>query len=450
MSDQSVLRVANAHGYWGDLPQAAQRQVMAGDIDVLTLEYLAEVTMGILARQMQRDSGKGYVSDVVEHLEPVLTTCYEKDIPVVTSAGGLNPEGCGHEISSIQHGLGLEGHIAVLLGDDCRDRLAAWRARDVVSASDRQFLRQHQDQIVAANRYFGSRGIAKALNQEAQVVVTGRVTDTSLVLGPAMNHFGWAADDYDQLAAGIVAGHLLECGGQATGGNYSGDWTEIPDLWNLGYPIAELTEDGSLFITKHEDLGGRVSVETVSEQLLYELEDPSAYLTPDVTVDFTDVEIRPAGEDRVEVTGFTGSPPPTTDKVSLVYEDGYQIRGQLVYSGPDALTKSQVAQEILRKRCAEVDAVPERLSFSHPGRDSCHGELANPPGDPDEIVLRLAAVDQDRGVLDQVGRQFMALILSGPPGCTGFGSGRPTPRPILRTHSLTVPRNQDDFRLSWP
>lgn len=437
-----MIRIANGQGFWGDLPQAPARQVRGGEIDVLCLEYLAEVTMGLLARIREKGGGDGYVPDVVDQLEPVIGECLAKDVTVVTSAGGLNPVGCARRLKELIEETGHSGTVAAVTGDDCKDDLERWLEDGEMDEQSQQFLEQHRADILAANRYLGSGGIVDAIDEGADVVVAGRVTDTALVLGPAMAEFDWANDEYDKLARAISAGHLLECGGQATGGNFAGKQS-VPDLESLGFPITEIEADGTVTITKHDDLGGRVTEATVGEQLVYELTDPDEYLTPDVTVDFTGVELNQAGEDRVRVEGISGSAPPPTDKISVVVETGYQVAGHLTYCGPRPIDKAREAERVLRERLEERGATPETLGVETLGYDACHRELSGAEAESmDEVVFRVAASDPDRDTLQEVGKQLMGLILTGPAGATGFSEGRPRPRPVLEHHSVYRDRDQ--------
>ncbi|MFB6356826.1 MAG: acyclic terpene utilization AtuA family protein, partial [bacterium] len=427
-----MFRIANGQGFWGDLPQAPAKQVHGGPIDVLCLEYLAEVTLGILARMKQKDSSGGYIPDFIEQMDELWEECISNNITVVTSAGGINPRACARDVESVLLERGIDADIACVTGDDCMDELTDWLEKEELEPEDQELLENHEDQILAANRYFGSKGLTQAYREGADVIIAGRVTDTSLVLGPAMAELNWSDGDYDSLATGIVAGHILECGGQATGGNFSGNSEEIDDLWNIGFPIAKFNTKGELKITKHESLGGTVNERTVSEQILYKLTDPSAYKTPDVTVDFRNIELEET-DSGVRIRGIEGSPPPSTDKISVLYQDGFQVSGHLTYCGPDPVEKTAKAESILRNRLADIGREPERLEVENVGYNACHRELSSADSNAqDEVLFRVAAHDSSREYLREVGKQLMGLLLTGPPGATGFAEGRPPPPPVIK------------------
>src|SRR6476660_1014209 len=309
---RSTVRVANASGYWGDDPEALARQVRGGEIDYVTLDFLAEITMVILERQRERNADLGYAYDFVRMLEPVLQDVVSRGIKVVANAGGINVPACAARIAAACRAKSLAPSLAIVHGDDLMPRLEELLAAGVPFAhmDDGRPLAAMRDRVVAANAYLGAWPIAEALADGAQIVVTGRVTDAALSLGPLVHEHGWAWDDWDRLAAGVVVGHLLECSGQVAGGNYSGAWWENPAPSRIGFPIAEVDGDGTAVITKPEVAGGMVTFDTVREQLLYEVHDPSRYLSPDVVADFTSLTLEDLGDDRVRVSGTRGAPAP--------------------------------------------------------------------------------------------------------------------------------------------
>src|SRR5215510_7580020 len=295
------IRIAAGQGFWGDLPDAPVRQVEGGPIDYLMLDYLAEVTMSIMQKQRARDPSAGYASDFVTLMKRILATCVERNIKVIANAGGVNVEGCAAAVRDVARELGLRLKIGIVTGDDILDRIDDLIGRGIGlrNMDTGELLATVRDRIQSANAYLGAGPIVQALNQGAQVVISGRATDTGLTLGPMIHEFGWAADDWDRLASGTIAGHIIECGAQCSGGNCQYDWETIPDLANVGFPIAEASSDSTFVITKHEGTGGCVNVPSVKEQLLYEMGDPHEYITPDCVADFTTIRLADDGPDRV-------------------------------------------------------------------------------------------------------------------------------------------------------
>jgi hypothetical protein len=297
------------------------------------------------------------------------------------------------------------------------------------------------DRVMSANVYFGAAPVVEALGRGAQIVITGRTTDTGLTLAPMMHEFGWKPGDWDRLAAGTVAGHILECGGQSSGGNFSADWRAVPDLAHIGFPIAEAAPDGSVVITKHRGTGGLVSVQTVKEQLLYEIGDPAKYITPDCIADFTTIQVAPDGENRVRVTGVRGRPATETYKVSMSFLDGYTASGTLTYAWPEALEKAKAADAILRKRLADLGLGFDEIRTEFLGYNSCHGPLAVPPAEVNEVVLRIGVRGKEYGSVERFGKEIAPLILTGPPSVTGFAGGRPKPSEVIAYWPALIPKS---------
>lgn len=450
MSADRIVRVASGQGFWGDDLDAPRRQVEGGPIDYLMLDYLAEVTMSILQKQKQRDPNLGYARDFVDAIESVLPGVVERGVKVVANAGGVNPEGCGRAVLERIARLGHAGavRVAIVTGDDLLPRLDDLLAagHDLRNMDTREPLSDVRDRVMSANAYLGSEPIVAALGQGAQIVITGRSTDTALTMGPLRHEFGWLDGEWDKLASGIVAGHIIECGAQASGGNCMYGWTEIPDLANVGYPIVEGRADGTFVVTKHAGTGGRVSVQTVTEQLVYEMGDPRSYITPDVIADFTTIRLEPDGEDRVRVSGVLGSPGPDQLKVSIAYSAGYKAVGTLVYAWPEALAKARAADRILRERLDRLGLRFERILTEFVGATATHGELAEPVGDVPEVQFRVGVRGNDRVALERFTREIAPLVLNGPPGVTGFAGGRPKVEevvaywPALIDRSVVTPR----------
>jgi hypothetical protein len=430
-----VIRVASGQGFWGDSLDAPRQQVTGGPVDYLMLDYLAEVTMSILQKQKERDPAMGYARDFIGAIESVLPAIVERGVKVIANAGGVNPVSCANALLAAIAKAGHAGRvkIGIVTGDDLLPRIDALLAEGhaMQNMDTGEPLSTIRDRVMSANAYIGSTPIVQALQQGAQIVVTGRSTDTALTMAPLRHEFGWAADAWDQLAAGIVAGHILECGAQSSGGNCLHDWRTIPDLANIGYPIAEVQADGTFVITKHPGTGGRVSVPSVTEQLVYEMGDPHAYITPDVVADFTSIRVAPDGENRVRVHGITGGPATPFLKVSIAYRAGYKAVGTLVYSWPDALEKAQVADRVLRERLDRLGLRFEHVLTEFVGVNATHGHLAGSSTDAPEVQLRVGVRSDDRASVERFSREIAPLVLNGPPSVTGFAGGRPKVEEVI-------------------
>ena len=430
MSGKRTVRVASGQGFWGDELEAPIRQVEGGPIDYLMLDYLAEVTMSILRKQRSKDTSAGYARDFVSLMERIFRACVERRIRVVSNAGGVNPEGCAQALIDAGQRAGVAGRASVGLvtGDDLMDRLdellaAGHQLRHMESGRP---LAEVRASVQSANVYLGAAPIVEALRLGADVVLTGRAVDAALTYAPLVHEFGWSFDNHDRLAAGVVAGHLNECGAQSTGGNCMAEWWTIPDLANVGFPIVEASPDGSFVVTKHPGSGGIVSRASVSEQLLYEIGDPAAYMGPDVIADFTSVELEEIGPNRVRVSGVTGRPRPDLLKVSVAYSAGWKSVGTLTYAWPDAAAKAWAAAKILRERLGRLGLVFDETHVELVGWDSTHGALAGePPADLPEVQLRVAVRSGDRAPVERFTREIAPLVLTGPPSVTGYATGRP-------------------------
>jgi len=444
MSDDGVLRIANGQGFWGDSVDAPARLVEEGPLDVLTLDYLAEVTMSILQKQKERDPERGYATDFVDLIDRILPAIRARGIRVVANAGGVNPGACRRRLIDVARRHGAKGlRIGTVAGDDNLHRLDELIASGVSLANmdDGRPLRDIRDRVLSANVYVSSFPVAEALSRGADIVVSGRSTDPGLVLSPAIAEFGWRADAWNLLAAGTVAGHIIECGAQCTGGNFS-RWWEVEGWDHLGYPIVEMRPDGTFDVTKHDATGGLVSVDSVAEQLLYEMGDPARYVTPDCIADFTSVTLRQAGPDRVRVEGIRGGPATDSYKVSISYLAGYKAVGQLTVSGPDALAKARVCADALWGRLARAGLRFEEKLTEFLGVDSCHGSITPAPAVVNEVVLRVGVKDGRRDAVDRFGKELAPLVTSGPPGVTGFAGGRPKATEVLGFWPALIPKDR--------
>jgi len=430
-----VVRVASGQGFWGDWLEAPRRQVEGGPVDYLMLDYLAEVTMSILQKQKERDPRMGYARDFIGAMESVFPAVAERGVKVIANAGGVNPTACADAVldAASRHGVRGKVRIGVVTGDDILGRLDTLLAdgHELRNMDTGEPLAAVRDRVLSANAYIGSTPIVEALQRGANVVVTGRSTDTSLTMAPLRHEFGWAEDDWNALAAGIVAGHILECGAQCSGGNCLHDWRNIPDLANVGYPIAEARPDGSFVITKHPGTGGRVSVPSVTEQLVYEMGDPHAYITPDVVADFTSIRLAADGENRVRVHGITGTHPTPFLKVSIAYRAGFKAVGSLVYAWPDAMEKAQLADRVLRERLDRLGLRFDQVLSEFVGATSTHGPLAGDGQDAPEVQYRIGVRGGDRAAVERFTREIAPLVLNGPPSVTGFAGGRPKVEEIV-------------------
>jgi len=433
-----TVRIAAGQGFWGDWLEAPYRQVSGGPIDYLMMDYLAEVTMSILQKQKSRDPALGYAKDFVASMERLLPVLVERRVKVISNAGGVNPRACAEAVAAAARTLGLAGRltIGIVSGDDLLGRLDDLLARGhgLRNLDTGRPLADVRDRVLAANAYLGAGPVAQCLGRGADIVITGRVTDTGLTLGPLLHAFGWRADAWDCLAAGTVAGHIIECGAQASGGNCLVDWQRIPDLADIGYPIVEAHADGTFEVTKHPGTGGRVSVAGVTEQLVYEMGNPAEYITPDCVADFTTIRLVQRGKDRVAVSGVRGRPATDKLKVSLAYFYGYKAVGTLVYAWPDAYRKAQAADRVLRRRLHDLGLEFETILTEFVGVDATHGRLATAagvPADTPEVQLRVGVRAPSLAPVERFTREIAPLILNGPPSVTGFAGGRPKPEEIV-------------------
>ena len=379
-------------------------------------------------------------------MERILPQCLERNIKVIANAGGVNPRGCAEAVAAVANKLGLgdKVKIGIVAGDDIMDKLDELLANNVElrNMETDEPLSAVRSQIQSANVYFGAWPVVDALKQGAQIIITGRCTDTGLTLAPMIYEFGWAEDDWDKLAAGTIAGHSIECGAQATGGNCQVDWETIPDLENVGYPIIEASEDGTFLITKHQNTGGRITPAIVKEQLVYEMGDPVSYITPDCVADFTTIHLEDLGDDRVKFYGIKGYPATELYKVSISYQSGYKAVGSLVYAWPDAYKKAKAADRILRARLEALGLKFDEILTEFVGVDACHGlQLSGEPSsEMAEVQLRIGVRGSNKAAIERFTKELAPLVLTGPPTVTGFAGGRPKVEEIVAYWPALMPK----------
>lgn len=437
------IRIASGQGFWGDLQKAPIDQVRNGHIDYMMLDYLAEVTMSIMQKQKLKDPKLGYAKDLIPLFDEILPDIVQKGVKVITNGGGVNPLACRDAIFEVAKKHNIKDlKIGVVYGDDILPEIDSLATKGMYldNMETGEKLSSVRKNVISANVYFGAQPIVEALRQGAQIVITGRTTDTGLTLAPMVYEFDWKWDDWNKIAAGTVAGHILECGGQASGGNYTGDWKSVPDLANIGFPIAEAYPDGRFVITKHENTGGLVSSATVKEQLLYEIGNPKNYITPDCIADFTSIHLKDIDPNKVEVTGIHGNPATDSYKVSMAYFDGYTAFSTLTYAWPDALEKAKRADEILRTRLSNLGLQFEEIRTEFLGYNSCFGPLATNAELLNEVVMRIGVRGKDKNAMERFSREIAPLILTGPPSVTGFAAGRPKPSEVIAYWPALIPK----------
>ncbi len=446
MSEKKTVRIGGASGFWGDSSVGAPQLVASGQVDYLAFDYLAELTMSILAAARMKKPELGYATDFVGvTMRAVLADVVARGIRVVSNAGGVNPEGCAQALRALAAELDVSVKIATVTGDDVMPLLGELRAGQPPVA-ELQSGAPLPARVVTANAYLGALPVKAALDAGAQIVVTGRCVDSAVTLGILMHEFGWQAHEFDQLAGGSLAGHIIECGCQATGGLHT-DWQDVPDWPHIGYPIVECEPDGSFTVTKPAGTGGLVAPQVVAEQMLYEIHDPKAYLLPDVVCDFTQVTLQPAGPQRVRVQGARGRAPTPFYKVSATWMDGYKTSAQLTIVGFDAVAKARRTGEAILSRVGELLAAQGLAPFSAThievlGAESGWGPLANPAVQHTrEAVLRLTARHADKAALELLAREVAPAGTSWAPGTTGVG-GRPAVSPLIRQYAFLLEKSR--------
>lgn len=436
------IRIGNASGFWGDEPTALLQQLSGGNLDYIVSDYLAEVSMSILAKQQAKNPDAGFITDFIDHLT-LAKDFLTGPTKIITNAGGNNPLACAQMVCHKMREWGITKKVIAVEGDNLLSEI------DKLIQSGNTFSNTEtgvsftdiKDKLVSANVYTNAKGILRALESGADIVITGRASDSALTIGPLRYELGWSADDYPLLGAGMIAGHIIECGAQATGGNFT-DWATVPDLYNIGFPIIEMEPNGNFFVTKHPDTGGMVTINTVKEQLIYEIGDPSKYIGPDVIADLSEVQITQVAKDKVRVTGCNGAPQPLTWKVSMAYKDGYKSAGSLLLSGPDILAKANLLKEIFWKKLGLSFRKTATLFI---GYNSAHSGF-EVPVEPNEMLVQFTAFDEDKNKLEAFSKQVAAMILAGPQGLAATG-GRPSVQEVVRYWPSLVYSQDVSFNL---
>lgn len=439
------VKLGTGLAFWGDSIRPAIEMVERADIQYLCCDHLAELTMSILSKQKSKNPELGYTTDIIPFLRGVLPKCRERGIKIISNSGGANPESCGRQVVALCEELGLYGtKVAVVTGDDIMDRIDELLEQGITleNIDTGRPLSDVRDRVTQANVYIGCEGIVEALEQGADIVICGRVTDAALYLGPMRHELGWAADDWELLGAGTGIAHCVECGGQATGGLYSGGWQEMPRLASLGYPVATVFENGEAIMSKPPQTGGSVTVGTVSEQLVYEVLDPANYLTADSTADVSQIRLEQVAPDQVRISNIHGKPAPDTLKVNMGYRAGFVGEAQFTYTWPDAVKKARAGLEFLAERLQQVGFEAEEERVEYLGVNSMWGpELVPNPEDPDmpEVVVRYAARCATAADARKVFTESVPLYNNGPAGASGIGT-RPPIKELFGIWPCMIPR----------
>jgi hypothetical protein len=441
-----TVRIAGASGFWGD-SAIALPQLLREPLDYVTFDFLAEITMSIMARARAKDPQAGYATDFVDTIGRHAVQLVDQNVKVVANAGGVSPLACARALEQRLAAVGVELKVGVVVGDDLLDRAAQWRAEGRREMFTGALM---PERLLSLNAYLGAEPIAAALAAGADVVVTGRCVDSALTLGACLHEFGWRRQDLDCLAGGSLAGHIVECGAQATGGIHT-DWERTGDWANIGYPIVEISEDGSFTLSKPQGTGGLISIGTAAEQLVYEIGDPAAYVLPDVVCDFTQVRIREAGPSKVHFSGARGRPPTPTYKASATWNDGFRVGAYYMIAGIDAAAKAdKVADAVFRRSALMLreQQLPPFTEISHEaiGSEATYG-LASRARGTREVMLKLAAKNPSPRALEILVREFTSAGTSMAPGFTGLGGNRPKVMPVVRLFSLLVPKAEVDVQV---
>ncbi|WP_294180674.1 acyclic terpene utilization AtuA family protein [uncultured Clostridium sp.] len=438
-----TIRIGGAQGFWGDLNDVPVEMAKKDDVNYISCDYLAELTLSIMQRQKERHPEAGYARDFIKALREMLPMIKEKGIKVLTNAGGMNVKSAVEAAKNVIKESGYNLKVGYVVGDDVMDVISDLRKQGISmnNMDTGESIDSILPHMVNANVYFGSEPIVECLEGGADIIIVGRSTDTALFLAPLEHEFGWKNGEWNSLATGILTGHLSECGAQATGGNYDYDWRNVPHPEDLGYPVAEVSEPGKIIMTKTKNTGGLVTVQSIEEQLFYEIHDPKKYLTPDVVADFSEINLEQIGKDRVLVEGVKGHKRPDTLKLCVGYTEGYRNVAYLPFSWPDALDKAKRAAQILDDRLTNkrLDAIEKRIEFV--GLNSLHGPLADEiEQELNEVVLRVAIKTKTREEASKLTPEIAPFILNGPPASCFFG-GRTRPAEVFALWPTLIPRD---------
>ncbi len=448
--DERVVKIGCASGFWGDTNTAAFQLVHLTDIDYLVFDYLSEITMSIMAKAKMVEPKHGYALDFVSRvMAPLLKKIAEKKIKVISNAGGVNPLACRDALQKIISEYGLNLKVAVVLGDDLLAKQEQLKQQNIQEMFSGEPL---PEQVASSNAYLGAVAIRDALNLGADIVITGRVVDSAVVLAPLLHEYQWSLDDYDKLAQGSLAGHVIECGAQCTGGNFT-DWRLVQGFDNMGFPVVEVSEDGSFVVTKPQGTGGLVSTATVAEQIVYEIGNPQAYLLPDVIADFSQVHLEQVGEHRVRVTGATGQAPTAQYKVSATYPDGYRVLVSFLIAGREAPQKAQVIADAILTKCERVLAMRSVPPFSEKsveilGIESTYGAHAQALNSR-EVVVKIAVKHMFKEACMFFASEIAQASTGMAPALAGIVGGRPKASPVIKLFSFLVDKNQVNVEVDF-
>ncbi|EPH1822040.1 acyclic terpene utilization AtuA family protein [Acinetobacter baumannii] len=448
--DHRVVKIGCASGFWGDTNTAAFQLVHLTDINYLVFDYLSEITMSIMAKAKMVEPKHGYALDFVSRvMAPLLKKIAEKKIKVISNAGGVNPLACRDALQKIIKEYGLDLKVAVVLGDDLLPKHEQLKSQNIQEMFSGEAL---PEQVASSNAYLGSVAIRDALDLGADIVITGRVVDSAVVLAPLLHEYQWPLDDYDKLAQGSLAGHVIECGAQCTGGNFT-DWQLVQGFDNMGFPVVEVSEDGSFVVTKPQGTGGLVSTATVAEQIVYEIGNPQAYLLPDVIADFSHVHLEQVGEHRVRVTGAKGQAPTTQYKVSATYPDGYRVLVSFLIAGREAPQKAQVIADAILTKCERVLAMRSVPPFSEKsveilGIESTYGDHAQTLNSR-EVVVKIAVKHMFKEACMFFASEIAQASTGMAPALAGIVGGRPKASPVIKLFSFLIDKNQVNVEIDF-
>ncbi|MDC4725085.1 DUF1446 domain-containing protein [Acinetobacter baumannii] len=448
--DHRVVKIGCASGFWGDTNTAAFQLVHLTDINYLVFDYLSEITMSIMAKAKMVEPKHGYALDFVSRvMAPLLKKIAEKKIKVISNAGGVNPLACRDALQKIIKEYGLDLKVAVVLGDDLLPKHEQLKSQNIQEMFSGEAL---PEQVASSNAYLGAVAIRDALDLGADIVITGRVVDSAVVLAPLLHEYQWPLDDYDKLAQGSLAGHVIECGAQCTGGNFT-DWQLVQGFDNMGFPVVEVSEDGSFVVTKPQGTGGLVSTATVAEQIVYEIGNPQAYLLPDVIADFSHVHLEQVGEHRVRVTGAKGQAPTTQYKVSATYPDGYRVLVSFLIAGREAPRKAQVIADAILTKCERVLAMRSVPPFSEKfveilGIESTYGDHAKTLNSR-EVVVKIAVKHMFKEACMFFASEIAQASTGMAPALAGIVGGRPKASPVIKLFSFLIDKNQVNVEIDF-